>query len=61
VAERLGLVPVEGTTLNDLGPNSIGKNSKNTQNPWSRYKTSTVKCGWETHPRVELLGSDQAS
>ena len=52
MAERVGFVPVDGATLNDLGLNSIGRNSKNTQNPGSRYKTGTVICGWETHPRV---------
>jgi len=52
LAERVGFVSVEGVTLNDLGLISIGKNSKNTQNPGSRYKTGTVIWGWETHPRV---------
>ena len=50
MAERVGFVPVEGATLNDLGLNSIARNSKNTQNPGSRDKTGTVNCGRETHP-----------
>src|SRR5207249_8698156 len=52
LAERVGFVPVDGPSFNNLGLNSIGRNCKNTQKPGSRYKTSTVNCGWEPHPRV---------
>src|SRR5258708_35459321 len=52
LAERVGFVPVDGAILNDLGLNSIARNSQNSQNPGSRYKTGTVNCGWETHPRA---------
>lgn len=51
MAERVGFVPVDDASFNNLGLNLIGRNSKNTQNPGSRYKTGTVICGWETHPR----------
>ena len=51
LAERVGFVPVDDPSFNNLGLISIGKNSKNTQKPRSRYKTGTVNCGWETHPR----------
>src|SRR5438128_1235792 len=52
LSSRVGFVPVDDRYINNLGLNSIGRNSKNTQNPGSRYKTGTVNCGWEAHPRV---------
>src|SRR5438128_1250132 len=49
MAERVGFVPVDHSSFNNLGLNSIARNSKNTQNLGSRYKTGTVNCGRETH------------
>src|SRR5438874_4842748 len=45
-------------TLNDLGLISIGKNSKNTQKPRSRYKTGTVNCGGKPTRVVRRADSD---
>jgi site-specific DNA recombinase len=52
LAERVGFVPVDDPSFNDLRLNSIAKNSQNSQNPGSRYKTGTVNRGRETHPRA---------
>ena len=57
LAERVGFVPVDDLSFNNLGLNSIARNSKNTQNSGSRYKTGTVNRGWETHPRVDRIGA----
>ena len=52
MAERVGFVPWESAPINDLAGKRIARNSRNAQNPGSRYKTGTAMCGWETHPRV---------
>jgi hypothetical protein len=50
MAERVGFVPGEPASINDLRPVSIPQITRNAQNLSIRYKTGTVRNALPLHP-----------